>query len=276
MEEQVWAIAKWEDVYEKADCRRLKTLSWISLPTGFSSNGYSLMLEEFGDDAAAIYGAWCALIKVAAQCNRRGVLATTSGKPIRLSHIARLTGFPQVFFERLFKWASGDDVKWLVPMTYDAPGNSPGVPGKSAGVLGNSPGVPGDCSPPHYPTQPNPTGQNITPPNPTQPGEQAGGGGGGGVLVWDADGARRGAERLRKRFGRAELATEVCIQVSMAASALEPQFISTLISDCHGKQIANPTRYVLKAASNMVQRHGWDWDELVSQIPIGKKQEAVV
>lgn len=273
MDEQVWAIAKWEDVYEKADCRRLKTLSWISLPTGFSSNGYSLMLEEFGDDAAAIYGAWCALIKVAAQCNHRGVLATTSGKPIRLSHIARLTGFPQVFFERLFKWASSDDVKWLVPTTCDAPGNSPGFPGKSAGVPGKAAGVPGDCSPPHYPTQPNQTGHNTTPPNPTN--STDGDGAGGGGLNWDVDGARRGAERLRQRFSKSVLPTSICIQVSMVAAALEPDFIATLLVDCQGRQIASPRRYVLKAAENMASRYGWTWEEIVRHIPMGSKQDAM-
>lgn len=276
MEEQVWAIAKWEEVYEKSDCRKLKTLSWVSMPTGFSSHGYSLMLEEFGDDAAAIYGAWCALVKVAATCNRRGILATTSGKPIRLSHIARLTGFPEIFFERLFKWASGDDVKWLVPVTYDDAGRISGDAGRfsdDAGrISGAYPGISGDCYPPPNPTQPNQTGHNPTPPDPTGQTEVAEAGGG---LVWDVEGAKRGAERLRDRFSRNELPTDICIQVAMAAAALEPNFISTLLADCRVNQIAKPARYVLKAAGNMAERHGWEWADLVAQMPIGKKQEAM-
>ena len=269
MDEQVWAIAKWEDIFEKSDCRKLKTLSWISLPTGFNSTGYSLMLEEFGDDAAAIYGAWCALIKVAATCNRRGVLATTSGKPLRLSHIARLTGFPQVFFERLFKWASSDDVKWLVPTTCDTHGKSPGV-------SGNSPDVPGDCYPPHYPTQPNLTGQNITPPNPTgDDGQDQSGVGGGVELNWDVEVAKKGAERLRRRFSKEVLPTGLCLQVALAASALEPQFISTLLADCQGKEIGSPRHYVLKAATNMTLRHGWDWNTVVAAMPQAKQGATV-
>lgn len=272
MDEKVWAISKWDEVYEKADCRKLKTLSWVSMPTGFSSHGYSLMLEEFGNDAAAIYGAWCALVKVAATCNRRGILATTSGKPIRLSHIARLTGFPEVFFERLFNWASGDDVKWLVPVTYDDAGRSlPTISGNAGRFSGESPGMPGDCYPLPNPTQPNQTEHNPTPPDQTEPG----GGGGGGGLVWDVDGAKRGAERLRDKFTRTQLPTNVCIQVALAASALEPDFISTLLADCNGNQIAKPMRYVLKAAANMAARHGWEWAELVAQMPTGKKQEAM-
>lgn len=289
MEDQVWAIAKWEEVYEKADCRKLKTLSWVSLPTGFSSHGYSLMLEEFGDDAAAIYGAWCALVKVAATCNRRGILATTSGKPIRLSHIARLTGFPEIFFERLFKWASSEDVKWLLPTTYDESGRFSGDAGRFSGdagrslptisgnagrFSGESPGMPGDCYPPHYPTQPNQTGQNITPPNPTGATDGARAGG-GGELNWDWEVAKRLAERLRRRFSKEALPTGICLQVALAASALEPEFVSMLLMDCQGREIGSPRHYVLKAATNMAMRHGWDWNALVAEMPQPKQGATV-
>jgi hypothetical protein len=282
MEDQVWAIAKWEEVYEKADCRKLKTLSWVSMPTGFTSHGYSLMLEEFGDDAAAIYGAWCALVKVAATCNRRGILATTSGKPIRLSHVARLTGFPQIFFERLFKWASGDDVKWLVPTTCDESGRISGDAGRSLPTIsgnagrfsGESPGMPGDCYPPHYPTQPNQTEHNQTPPNPT--GQTDGARvGGGGELKWDAEVAKRLAERLRRRFSKEVLPTGVCLQVALAASALEPEFVSTLLTDCQGREIGSPRHYVLKAVTNMALRHGWEWNALVAEMPQAKQGASV-
>ncbi len=275
MDEKVWAISKWDEVYEKADCRKLKTLSWVSMPTGFSSHGYSLMLEEFGNDAAAIYGAWCALVKVAATCNRRGILATTSGKPIRLSHIARLTGFPEVFFERLFNWASGDDVKWLVPVTYDDAGRSlPTISGNAGRFSGESPGMPGDCYPLPNPTQPNQTEHNPTPPNPT--GQTNGARvGGGGELKWDAEVAKRLAERLRRRFSKEVLPTGVCMQVALAASALEPEFVSTLLTDCQGREIGSPRHYVLKAVTNMALRHGWEWNALVSEMPQAKQGASV-
>ena len=113
------AISKWSSVFERAESRKLKTLSWVSLPITVSSNGFQAMLDEFGDEAPAIYGAWCALLSVAAQTNERGVLANGRGIPLKTSHIARLTGFPQSVFERLIDWASSPEVGWLVEADSD-------------------------------------------------------------------------------------------------------------------------------------------------------------
>jgi len=114
------AISKWSSVFERAESRKLKTLSWVSLPITVSSNGFQAMLDEFGDEAPAIYGAWCALLSVAAQTNERGVLANGRGIPLKTSHIARLTGFPQSVFERLIDWASSPEVGWLVEADSDS------------------------------------------------------------------------------------------------------------------------------------------------------------
>lgn len=127
----IWAIAKWTDVFETAESRRHRTLAWVSMPVGFSSSGYQSLLVEFSDDAPSIYGAWCALVGFAAQCPTRGILATSQGRPITWSHVARVTGFPTAVFERLFEWASHPSVAWLVPV--EAPGNT----GKE-GLSGNA------------------------------------------------------------------------------------------------------------------------------------------
>ena len=252
MSEQILKISKWSDEFENASSRKLKALHWVAIPVSFTSNGYNLMLEEFGDDAPAIYGAWCALIKVAAQCNQRGVLSTASGKPMRIAHISRMTGFPEAIFHRLFEWASSDNVKWLVASTYDDTGRPLA---ESADAVADSAKHKTDL-----------TGQDNTPPTPTGTGAGVGGGG----VFWDGVGAKQAAERLRKRWSRLELPTELVMQVALAATALEPSFIATLLADCHGKKINSPRHYVLQAARNMAIRHGWDWDVLVSSMPTEK------
>lgn len=114
MTQPVYEIAKWKTVFETAESRKLKNLNWVSVPVNFSSTGYQQMLDEFGDDAPAVYGAWIALVSFAASCPIRGILASSRGKPLPISHVSRVTGFPAAVFERLFVWASGADVAWLV------------------------------------------------------------------------------------------------------------------------------------------------------------------
>lgn len=119
MENKVLSIAKWRKVFETSDSRRHKSLEWVSMPVSLGSNGYQTMLDDFEDDAPAIYGAWCALVAVAASCNVRGVLSNNRGEPMKISHIARKAGFPVEIMTKLIEWAQKPDVAWLVP--YDGP-----------------------------------------------------------------------------------------------------------------------------------------------------------
>jgi len=109
----VYRIAKWREVFEKSESRKLKVPSWVSLPIAFGSSGYHSLLDEFGDDAPAIYGCWCALLLVSAGCNVRGMLADSRGNPLRITWIARTTGFPVTLYERLVAWAESEDIGWL-------------------------------------------------------------------------------------------------------------------------------------------------------------------
>lgn len=110
--DRVYRIAKWSETFETADSRRHKSLAWVSLPLG-SSNGYNDLVETFGDEAPAVYGAWCALLRVAAQAPARGTLANSKGVGYSISRIAAETRFPATVFEKLFAWASSESVGWL-------------------------------------------------------------------------------------------------------------------------------------------------------------------
>lgn len=110
---KLYKIAKWEEVYERAESRKLKQLTWVSMPIGLNSSGYQSLLDEFGDRAPAMYGAWCALVAVAANCHRRGILGNSRGNPLTISHLSRQTGFDGELFRDLFAWASTREVGWL-------------------------------------------------------------------------------------------------------------------------------------------------------------------
>jgi hypothetical protein len=119
MTEPLYRIAKWETVFERAESRKLKQLNWVPIPVGFSSSGYQQMIDDFGDRAPAIYGAWCALVSLAASCTVRGTLGNGRGIPLKVSHIARMTMFPESVFVELIKWAASDNVRWLIEVKPD-------------------------------------------------------------------------------------------------------------------------------------------------------------
>jgi hypothetical protein len=110
---QIYAISRWQEVFEKSDARKAKSLTWISCPVSFNSTGYQSLLEEFdGVTAAALYGAWLALCQVAATSPIRGQLSGQKGEPYSAGRIARLSGLPSELFEKLLPWAI--KVGWLV------------------------------------------------------------------------------------------------------------------------------------------------------------------
>ena len=109
-----YRIAAWTETFETADSRKHKTLSWVSMPIDRQSSGYQSMVDHFGDDAPSIYGAWCALVSIAAACPVRGVLASSKGEPYSIQRIARMAFMPETPFKLLFEWASGANIGWLI------------------------------------------------------------------------------------------------------------------------------------------------------------------
>lgn len=130
----VYRIAKWDKVFENAESRRIKHLEWVAWPIRLDSAGYDALIDEFGEDSPAVYGAWCALVCIAATCHKRGTLADSKGRPYSIARIARKAHMPVVWFEKLVAWASTEDVAWLevVPgpdegqhLPSDCPADSP-------------------------------------------------------------------------------------------------------------------------------------------------------
>jgi hypothetical protein len=153
----VYRIAKFEEVFTKRDARKAKVLHWVSVPTGFQSNGYQSLVEDFGDEAPAIYGAWCALVAVAARCPIEGVLSTSRGRPITPERAANIAFMPAEPFRKLFKWAASESVGWLEVVTQGE---------EAANVIRTEPedhpDKPRTASGPHNTTGQDTTGQNIT------------------------------------------------------------------------------------------------------------------
>lgn len=103
----VLRVCRWSEVFETAKSRGYANLPWISVPTGFNSTGLQCLLDSFDPrEAAALYGAWVALLKVAATAPVRGVLAGRNGEQYTSRRIARLSGFMDAgLFDELIRWA---------------------------------------------------------------------------------------------------------------------------------------------------------------------------
>ncbi len=128
----VYRVADWSEVFETAESRKYKHLTWISERTDFNSTGWQQGLDTFGPAKwLQIYGAWMCIVRVAATAKSRGVLCGANGEPYSAARIARPGGVDPDIVAECIEWAI--TVRWLLPA--DAPGESPDTPGESPGDL---------------------------------------------------------------------------------------------------------------------------------------------
>jgi hypothetical protein len=276
----VWRIAKWTETFERAESRKLKTLTWIAMPTGFASTGYQSMLEEFEDDAPAIYGAWVALCAFASTCHVRGVLGNSRGIPLKLSHIARVVGFPEPLFRRLVAWASRTDVGWLEPISSAALSQeltkNAGIPIDST-TSGDSPDdLPAvQENPPS--TRPNRTEPNRTVPNRTgqdqtidrsiesrgiETGDWVERSKGG--LFWDR--VVETADRLL-RAGKGRIDRDMVWQAAWVGVAIDRDAIEDATTYIAEGKANKPKAFLGACMVRLCQSHDSDWDRLKRQVP---------
>jgi len=117
MTDPIYQITRFRETFLRSDAGKVARVHWVSLPIDLQSRGYQQLLDHFGLDGAAIYGAWCALVCFAAGQSQPGVLVHRGGTPIRLSQIARVTGIAETLFEKLFAWATTPAVAWIEIVT---------------------------------------------------------------------------------------------------------------------------------------------------------------
>lgn len=294
----VLRISKWSEVFERAESRKIKQLSWIALPVSFSSTGYQSLLDEFGDQAPAIYGAWCALCSVAASCTFRGVLATSRGIPLRVSHIARTTGFDVGLFERLMAWAIRDEIGWLTVVSEielaQLLDNGNEKTNENAGLdvpSGESPDMPGDrrgipCTTRQDLTRHNQTKQDITQPDKTgpAPGASRGSIDGDDDLVdrWKnatkifldlvleiAARFHRLPDRIRNRPGQ-EIDKPFILQMAWIGAEFDRGPVDSICDRLASGEISKPKNYAESILRKLCAQHGYEWRLLRLAVPLAE------
>ena len=269
----VLRISKWTETFERAESRKLKQLTWIAMPVGFSSTGYQAMLEEFEDRAPAIYGAWCALCAYAATCHVRGTLGNSRGIPLKISHLARVTGFPESVFVDLVAWASRTDIGWLecVPAAELSRGLAEQAEKHSEfNPSGESPDVPPSArgNPPS--TRPDRTEQDRTVPNQTVPDKTR------RSNDWTSAGFEfresvreiaASMSEMQARGIRMGLSRDEIWRIAWVGTDFDRPGLLDALARCREHQVDKPKGYLGMVMVRMCQARGESWDELKLLVP---------
>lgn len=123
-------IKNWNELYENNRTREIKHLAFVLLPNKQDGDGYTELMDH--SNAAAHYGAWCALLGVASRCGVRGTLLRDNGKDHDCDSLSRMTRIPKaVFLEAIPRFVK---IGWIEGYENTAPscGNPAPLPQVSA------------------------------------------------------------------------------------------------------------------------------------------------
>lgn len=102
----VLGIRNWQEEFETSDSKRHKQLRWIAERVSMESGFWLDLTGSFdGHEAAALYGCWMCLCKVAARMPVRGVLVDSRGNQVSPEYCSRVARLPIELFRKLFVWA---------------------------------------------------------------------------------------------------------------------------------------------------------------------------
>lgn len=112
-------ITDWSVHFENNRTRELKVMSWIPVPVKLGGDGYTEILDH--PNGAAHFGAWIAILQVAAGCDERGTLLRGNRGGVRSPHdaqsISRMTRIPVSIIEEAIPrlvaagWITAEEVR---------------------------------------------------------------------------------------------------------------------------------------------------------------------
>lgn len=249
MDETTYQIRDWSSTFETSKSRNYRSLTWVALPVSPESAGYQELVDR--DDAAEIYGAWCAVLAVAARCPVRGVFASSDGKPLTVTRIARMSHLPQCSVAKMWSWALG--IGWIIPWfpgeasagTCEGPGRSPAGP------------LPDQTRPDL--TEPNTTRPDLTPSSVESVVD----------FDWSEDALRDAFQMARElnRACRSKLPGEEIWQLSCLFVVFEPAAGFELAEKLRSGQVRRLKQYVASLKRKFVEEKGVCLPEFVKKVP---------
>lgn len=106
-----YRIRDWDKIYENNRSRELKTLTWVPIPVKLNGDGYVTLMEH--KDGAAIFGAFVAIVELAANCNPRGLLVRGAGIPHSPATIARQTRMGVPLITKTLNTCCSNEINWF-------------------------------------------------------------------------------------------------------------------------------------------------------------------
>jgi hypothetical protein len=105
-----YRIKDWDDHFETAESRKLKSTRWVPMPTKHDGKGYRRITQH--NEAVAIFCAWNLIVQVASKMPTRGVLADSDG-PLDADDLSAKTGFPSAIFATALPFLSSESIGWM-------------------------------------------------------------------------------------------------------------------------------------------------------------------
>jgi len=105
-----YQIKDWDELFEIAQSRRYKRLTWVALPNKHDGAGYRRIARH--QKCCEIFTAWILILQVASKQEKRGLLVNGDGT-ITAEDLADKTGYPEKIFVLAFEVLSDPKIGWL-------------------------------------------------------------------------------------------------------------------------------------------------------------------
>ena len=106
----IYRIRNWDELYEKAQTRRCKSMSWVAIPNRHDGSGYRRIAEH--ECNCELFTAWILMLEVASKMPQRGLLVK-DGRALTETDLAYMTGFPKEIFTVAFTVLVDGEIGWL-------------------------------------------------------------------------------------------------------------------------------------------------------------------
>lgn len=106
-----YRIKDWDEHFETAESRKLKSTRWVPMPTKHDGKSYRRITQH--NSAVEIFCAWNLIVQVASKMPTRGVLSDTDG-PLDADDLAAKTGFPSAIFATALPFLSSESIGWIL------------------------------------------------------------------------------------------------------------------------------------------------------------------
>ncbi len=133
-----YRINQWDKLFETAETKRLKKMSWVPVPNKHDGLGYRTLVSA--RNGFQTYAAWILILQVASKCPVRGLLTDSSGRPLSPADLEFKTGVPKHVFESAMTPLC--EVGWLEEVIGAHEAFSDKSPATPSGVLGTPSGHP--------------------------------------------------------------------------------------------------------------------------------------